>query len=187
MDNSKRLFIGFPLGVDISGIIDMLKTTINFPDCVRWTFGRKLHFTLIYIGQLNSDKTALLTEKFNNTDFMDQFEMGLDYTGIFPEEGPPRVFWLGMNDGRKKIISLHKVTAELLNECGIIFDTRTFKPHLTLGRAKRNKKAEKIDSEMFLNAVFSPVRFRVKSVHLYSSELLPEGAKYTSLTEVKLK
>lgn len=187
MDDSKRLFIGFPLGVDISGTIDMLKTTINFPECVRWTFGRKLHLTLIYIGQLNSAKTELLIDKFNSIDFIAPFEMSLEFTGTFPDEGPPRVFWLGVKDGKNEVTLLHKTTSALLNECGILFDTRKFKPHLTLGWAKRNKKAEKIDSEMFLNAVFSPVRFRVKSVHLYSSELLPEGAKYTSLAEVKLK
>ena len=78
------------------------------------------------------------------------------------------------------------MVSNVLDECDVSFDSRDFIPHIALGRIKRDKKVEKINSEMYLNAVFSPVRFRVKSLHLYSSELLQKGTKYNSLAELKL-
>ena len=85
-------------------------------------------------------------------------------------DGAPKIFWLGINRGLDKIIELQEIVSNLLHDCDVLFDDRNFIPHITLGRIKNDAKANKINSEMYLNAVFSPIRFRVKSFHLYSSD-----------------
>ena len=187
MKESQRIFIGFPIAEDFSALIDLLKTTVDDPENIRWTYGKKLHLTLLYIGDLEAEKIDKIINKMNNTDFRESFNVSFGFTGIFPEIGTPRIYWLGVDEGKKKIHSLNRYASGLLNDCSVILEKRTFIPHLTLGRANARKKAEKIDSKIFLNAVFSPVCFRVKSIHLYSSEMMAGGVKYTSLTEVKLK
>lgn len=187
MQNKKRLFIGLPVRANISGLVEMLKTTVTDVNYVHWIPGRKLHLTLAFIGDLDSSKAEYLIKKISKIDFKYQFDLSLEHTGMFMHtDGAPKIFWLGINRGLDKIIELQKLVSNLLHGCDVLFDDRKFIPHITLGRIKNDGRVNKINSEMYLNAVFSPIRFRVKSFHLYSSELLQQGVKYNSLAEVKL-
>src|SRR5262249_50481215 len=98
--------------------------------------------------------------------------------GAFPERGPARVLWIG--------IAAPAAVLELQRECesaavaaGFPAEARGFRPHLTLGRWREGARRPDLpESDL------GPAPLR--SLALYSSELHPQGARYTVLERFAL-
>jgi 2'-5' RNA ligase len=70
-----------------------------------------------------------------------------------------------------------------LENIGFEREAKTFSPHLTIGRAKKNRKVtvpERLPD-------FEPVTFEVRSISIMKSTLTPNGPLYEKLSESKLK
>ena len=114
------------------------------PECaadVRWVNEEKLHFTLLFVGDLEPDKEA---ELFGFCDRVasdhDSARVELGEPGFFPPRGKARVFWLGCADGpgREALTAVaHELRKSASEVLGLAADSRPYRPHMTLARVGR--------------------------------------------------
>jgi 2'-5' RNA ligase len=179
-DFKKRLFIGIPAGREIQPILSDIQSSLahNLRQ-IRWLPTKNIHMTLFFLDDIKK-----LTKALEDALNLDHFRASIFKTGVFPSARNPKIFWLGVSRGTKKLITLHdkvKKTALPFKKGG---QKEYFIPHITLGRAKRSYM--KIDVLPFLKYVYSPIEFDVNSVALYESQLLSHGAEYKVLTTFPL-
>ena len=184
---SKRTFIGIPVKVNLQMIVEMVQSTIDltFED-IKWVYGKNLHLTLAFLGNVNQSKIDELKKELQNVNLGQPFNTVLNHTGIFPNPQEPRVFWLGMEKGKNRLIEIVKQIHSILNKLDLPVDENEFIPHVTIGRLKNKVNTAKIDTNSYINAVFSPTRFLVDSIHLYESEMTENGVRYTTIVSNNL-
>ena len=114
--------------------------------------------------------------------------MRLDIGGIgaFPHLGAPRIFWVGIGSD-PKLELLHHDLEVACERLGHEVDARAFRPHITLGRVKRDISRQEIDA---LGRVVPAVKHRAAvdagSIDVMQSELSSAGPRYTLLEAVRL-
>jgi 2'-5' RNA ligase len=96
--------------------------------------------------------------------------------------------WIGVDDDEEgSLKQLQEDISSRLTRMGFRNEGNRFKPHLTLGRVRSQKKKSNL-----LRAIESIVNIwvgevGVEAVYLIQSELKPTGAEYTDLAEVRLR
>ena len=156
----KRIFIGIPVKVSLETILVMIQTTIDTPfGDIKWVYGKNLHLTLSFLGNLEQIKIDELKKLFETIKFGLPFNCVLTYTGIFPNQEEPRVFWLGVEKGKDRIIEIVEQIDGILENLNLSLSEKPYIPHVTIGRMKNKENAWKIDTNTYLNAVFSPIIF----------------------------
>jgi len=141
----------------------------------------QLHFTLIFLGEINemmldSIKSKLVDMKF---DPIQVTYMGI---GAFPSFKSPRVIWIGVdNASAPRLIQLAKEVETRLGTLGFRSD-KPFTPHITLFRVKdRIKNVESImgyENKVFGDDLLSEVKVK-------KSDLMPNGPVYSDLLTIK--
>ncbi len=185
--NFKRIFIAVPVPEDIRSRVQMLGTLIESAEGqIRWVGGKNLHLTLLFLGNIPVDIVEKVKTDLENIPQMDKFTFALESTGVFPNEKNPRVFWLGVGKGKDQLISLQSLVKTALVPYLQKEDDKPYTPHLTIGRVNKHVKLWKLNTELFLNAVYEPVNVTLDKFYLYQSELLPQGPRYTVLGEYPL-
>ena len=186
MEN-KRVFIGIPIRVNLQTIVEMIQTTIDAPyGDIKWVFGKNLHLTFAFLGNINQSQIDALSKELEKINLGQPFNAILDHTGTFPNSAEPRVFWLGIDKGKERLIQLESQINGILKKLDFEVDEKEFIPHVTIGRVRDKENVWKVGTSTYLNAVFSPTRFLVKSVHLYESEKTEMGVKYTTIVSNNL-
>jgi 2'-5' RNA ligase len=146
----------------------------------------QLHITLKFLGDVFTplilEIVIAMTESVTGV-----FAEPLRITrlGAFPRIERPAVVWAGI----EKASALIRLAEELERHCetlGFSPEERAFHPHLTLARIRRKPFVELLGlfSEN-AQTDFGTVEF--EAIHLYRSELLPTGPRYTILETVELE
>ena len=181
----KRLFVGIPVGKEIQPILSNIQSALaHNSGQIRWVPPKNIHLTLFFVGNVFLVDIPKLTQSIKDTLNLNHFSASIFKTGVFPSALHPKIFWLGVSCGTKKMKALHKKvkkTAAPFKKGG---QKEYFIPHITIGRAERSYR--NIDVLPFLEYVYSPIEFNVNSVALYESQLLTHGAEYKVLTTFPL-
>ena len=111
------------------------------------------------------------------------FTMGISGVGFFPAEEHPKVVWIGADGGVDTLLYLFQDMERCLEHIGFDRESKTFSPHLTIGRAKKFKKVT-IPAGL---PDFETVMFDVGSIVIMKSTLTPDGPIYEKLFECGLK
>ena len=94
-----------------------------------------------------------------------------------------RVIWIGV-EAPTDLFDLRRGIEDGVARLGYTYDKYDFTPHLTLGRISRKASARDVRKVGNVLSEFQ-VGFigvaRIEAVHLYKSDLHPDGAKYTRL------
>jgi 2'-5' RNA ligase len=188
MNNEKRVFVGIDLSFQFTKLIPMLKTTIEDKnEDIRWVSGRNLHLTLSFLGNIEDDKIQPLIEALKEVETLKKIDVSVNNTGVFPNEGNPRIFWLGVDEGYDAIADIQSIVDEISTEFKENQREEKFVPHVTIGRIANKKKTIKLDVSTFLNTVYSPIEFIINKVYLYESKLTQDGPRYSVLSEFRLQ
>ena len=106
--------------------------------------------------------------------------------GAFPHLRTPRIFWVGIA-GEPKLELLHHDLEVACEQLGHEVDARAFRPHITLGRVKREITPDEVGA---LGTIAPTVRHRAaveaRSIDVMQSELSSAGPRYTVLEAVPL-
>ena len=113
-----------------------------------------LHLTLAFVGQWPEDISPLLPPVEAS------FSLALSHLGVFPEA---KVLWAGVAPS-EKLDALARRVRQALDEAGIPYDRRPFRPHTTLGRKPRIPAGAAPDG-----IVLPPAVMTVRDVCLYRS------------------
>jgi len=92
--------------------------------------------------------------------------------GVFGGRARPRVLWVGVDDAESTLARVHAAVSERLRAEGFEVESRAFRPHLTLARARRPLAGDEAAGVLrLLDSVEVPVPSLVRSVALFQSHL----------------
>ena len=181
-----RTFIAIDIPDDVRAAIEeaqaRLKRT-NLSVKISWTKVANLHLTLQFLG----DVEEVVVDKFKPALRLvaaqhQPFEVTVRGAGAFPDEKRPRVIWIGCGDTGNRLPALARAVQDAMQPLGFVPERREFSAHLTLGRIKSPRPdaalTRAIDS--LKDTTFGTLR--VEAIHLFESQLHPEGSIYTKLS-----
>ena len=184
MKGTKRLFVG----LDLPGSIkDYLASFQNLElEGVRWTFHKNFHLTLRFLGDADGDTEDRILDRLKEIRVA-PFTLSFGHTGVFPDKGDPRVFWMGVGTGHPLLFQLRQRVDDAILASNHSCEMRDFVPHITLGRCSGLKRGSLRD---FLNRSRTdesgPI-FSVSGFYLFESLRTPSGSRYIPVESFPLR
>ena len=180
-----RTFVSVEVPEDIRTKVGLFSDSLKdfFKNDVKWVLPKNLHFTIKFLGEISESALSAVQECVSNTAAeFGPFLMSLSNVGFFPSARNPRVIWIGTHEGADKLLELFQELESCLEHEGFDRDTRTFFPHLTIGRVRKYSKI--IIPETLPD--FEPVMYDVKGIVVIRSTLTPKGPVYERVFESDL-
>ena len=178
-----RLFVAINLPDDVRQSMWNSAVSLrgqNFP--IKWVGPDSLHLTLKFLGELPGQRVNELSEGLDRAAVgAAPFELPISGFGAFPNPRRASVIWVGC----EPVAALQQIQQNIeaeMERAGFPRESRSFHPHFTLGRVRRDTKPAAIgglaDQLQRLHFESQPV---VESLDLMQSELSRSGARYTRL------
>jgi len=154
------------------------------PRAIKWVNAGIIHLTTQFLGDTPrrciDDITQALSDIHERRDRV-AFSLQSRTIGAFPNLNRPRVIWIdlsGADLGRLKR-TVATITERLIAlNCPL--DSKPFKPHLTLGRVRRDAPPFSVQP-VIEQVLFEPLDIRLTSLTLFRSELTREGPIHTAI------
>ena len=187
-----RTFIAVDLPSSVLDALGQISTQLQdiLPQTpVRWVDCHKMHLTLKFLGDISTENISMV-EKVLQSEAAKRstMELGIGGIGAFPKMRHPRVIWIGV-EAPPDLFDLRRGIEDGVARLGYNYDKYEFTPHLTLGRISRKASARDVRTVGNVLHEFQ-VGFlgaaRIEAVHLYRSDLRPDGAQYTCLFSAPL-
>lgn len=183
-EKSIRAFLAVEIPPDIKNRIrDIQKSLTPFVRDISWTRPEGMHLTLKFFGNISEDDIACISrvveKKAGGTT---PITLNVGTIGVFPGLSRPRVLWVGIQGETDRLSRLRDEIESDLQGCGFQREKRSFTPHLTLGRARSQRRMFTGIGEVLADKeTYQAGRFGVRGLTLFKSELKPDGAVYTKL------
>jgi len=176
-----RVFFGLPIPDGARDRLAAWRSAVgeHLPDA-RLIAPANLHLTLHFVGEVDDEEAGRLSgicrEVAGRAVPVAATFAGL---GLLPSPSRPRVVHLGVEDGAFELRALASALRVRLGEP----DDRRFLAHVTLARVRRVQREA---GERLSRLCLPPVRGTFRSLVLYQSVLLPQGASYRPLQAAEL-
>ena len=151
---------------------------------VRWVEPHNWHLTLVFLGERTFPFIQHLQASFQSalpgvegmTDFS-RIELQGNRISGFPD-AKSRIIALEFNPS-DAMVKLKAVIDQVLHAQGVEPERRAFRPHLTLGRVRR-------DQQVQFDPVSCEIGLPIRELKLFKSTLTAEGSEYESLWSLPL-
>ncbi len=144
----------------------------------------QMHITLKFIGDIPEEKVDVVEEcVLKSVSGISKGRISVKGTGAFPNQKAPRIIWAGVETS----LPLEKMSADIgsrLEAEGIPFDTKPFKPHITVARVEGRPDISRILRNYSATEFAS---FICPAVLIMKSELSPKGATHTIMRMCELR
>jgi 2'-5' RNA ligase len=154
---------------------------------VTWVAPDCIHLTMKFLGEQQPEDVPKVREAL--AEVARRFQpLRLDVGGVgaFPHLRAPRIFWMGIG-ADPKLELLHHDLEVACEALGHEVEARAFRPHITLGRVKREVSTEQVAA---MARLATNVRYRgtidARSIDVMQSELSSTGPRYSVLAAVPL-
>ena len=176
-----RLFVAMDLTDAIRSAIEQFceKLRCACPSA-KWVRVEGMHVTLKFVGWIADGRLDAVRATLEGIHSPSPVRMSFHGTGFFPSEKRPRVLWIGISTS-PNLADLAREMEEKFVALGVEKETREFRPHLTLARFESPKGFEHLREAIAKSGDLDFGSLRTHKFHLYQSELLHGGAKYTRL------
>lgn len=154
---------------------------------IAWVRPENLHITLRFLGAVTPEGAETCAEGLRRmAAALAPFEIRFRGLGVFPGARRATIVWAGIEADGPGLMQLQSAAESAARDAGMEPETRAFVPHLTIGRVRRS--ASRVDARPMLarEPDFSAGAMTVEAVSLFSSELTPQGARYTRLHRLTL-
>ncbi len=189
-----RTFVAIELSAGIKGeltrVEEMLREKIATPH-LRWVDPANVHLTLKFLGNVPLDRIEEITAALKEACVgLSPFIMGVSGLGCFPSTNNPRVIWVGVQEETGRLKRLQERVERRLATLGFKPERRPFRPHLTLGRVK---KQAHVGARRIIGGIVSTTsvgdlgQMEVEEIVFMKSTLLPSGARYSRLETIALE
>ncbi|MEV8535478.1 RNA 2',3'-cyclic phosphodiesterase [Streptomyces sp. NPDC051211] len=134
---------------------------------MRWNRIQDWHITLAFLGELPVTAVPLLRQPLADLAAIRRpVQLAMHGGGHFDE----RVLWSGIQGDLEGLHLLASEVRTLVKECGIAFEDRPLRPHLTLARSPRNDPSCVVEAAAGL-AEFTGRRWHSERLHLVGSNV----------------
>jgi 2'-5' RNA ligase len=188
-----RSFIAIELPPELKKELTKVETQlkINSPPVIKWIEPGSIHITLKFLGETSDailDDLILAMEE--SVVGVSPFKLDVRQLGAFPGVDRPQVIWVGVSGEMEKLKQLQKNLEKNTEQLGFKRESRTFSPHLTLGRVRDGARPDDIQriGKLLNETVFTALHnINVNQINLMKSVLTPTGAIHTFIGSTKLK
>ena len=193
MNNQQiRCFIAIELPDEVKAGLHQLQAELKLPGhtFVKWVAPESVHITLKFLGNIDPEKVTPITriiEQAGKT--FSPFQLETGEVGAFPNLRQPRVLWLSIRGELDKLIALQQRIDDGLTQLQFAKETREFTPHLTLARLRQGtspRERREFGELVMKTPIEANYNINVDSISLMKSQLLPSGAVYSRLSQVRL-
>ena len=157
---------------------------------VKWVDPEGIHLTLKFLGNITSTTVPQIVEAITSAAKpVSPLHLQVGGLGAFPNMNRPQVVWVGVRGEVEKLAVLQKDIDSALSPLGFKPESRSFSPHLTLGRLRdRVTPAERQGFAVWISSIGFEVdiNFEADDIKLMKSQLTPRGAIYNQLASVRL-
>jgi 2'-5' RNA ligase len=188
---STRLFIAAPLPLPVKTALVSAQARLRRVGApVRWVAAEAMHLTLHFLGETDTALVpaieAVMQQICMNHSAL---QLCLTTTGAFPNSRRPNVLWAGIGGDTDALGQIAATLQNALAQIGLAEDMRPFRPHLTLGRTRRDappQMIERLGDTIRALPQLTPATWECERIVLFRSELRREGPHYTALAECSL-
>ena len=150
---------------------------------VSWAKIDNVHLTLQFLGYVEEPVVPKISEALAVVAKQHEpFDLPVRGAGAFPGEKRPRVLWVGCDNAEGKLKALVRAVQEAMQQFGFEPEHRDFSAHLTLGRIKVPKPDDALTRALDSIKDTNFGTMHVDAIHLFQSQLHPEGSIYTKLS-----
>lgn len=187
-----RAFIAIAIPPEIKQAISNHTSSLRKESgrAVRWVDVNNIHLTLKFLGEVSVATLDLLTQTLRAECAQTApFTVSIEGLGCFPNLRHPRVLWIGLVVP-PEVTHLQRQVEANATRLGYAPDDKPFSPHLTIGRVREQASSAELQALRNLlerTTVPNLGTFTVNEVHLYKSDLKPEGPIYTRLATARLE
>ena len=154
---------------------------------VRWVRRDAFHLTLRFLGEIEEARAAAIASALEELSGFGTIPLEIGEWGTFGGRYP-RVIWLGLRDNNRRLPKLRDHLDAALARVELEPDPAPFRPHLTLGRVRR--QAGRDDLGAIRRAVQHrrplQIRAELRAAALVESTLHPSGPRYRRLARTEL-
>ncbi len=193
MKSTLRTFIAVEISADVREQAGRLVKRLERSDAdVNWVGPKNLHLTLKFLGDVPATETIEVCRAVERAvSGLAPFQIQLAGAGAFPSAANPRAVWIGVTEGEDEMIRLHDALDKELSGLGYPAEQRKFRPHLTIGRARRGRGGgggvNDLPDLLEENKEFPAGAMPVREIIVFSSQLDSTGPIYTPLGRARLK
>jgi len=155
----------------------------------RWTRSDQFHLTLRFLGDVPADGVEDLKKSVGAV-CRGAWPLSLraEGVGFFPNPRSARVIWVGINDGKGRLVDLQQQIETAVRPFSPEPGGKNFTGHVTLGRLKNPRpadtrglaaRAQSLEKRLF-------GEWTAGEIEIIRSELSSTGARYTSLAVFRL-
>jgi 2'-5' RNA ligase len=182
-----RLFVAVPLPTVLQQAIHRAIAPLRTAGlAVKWVDPESVHLTLKFLGEVPADRLGDLAAALDRACAGARpFSMTVGGFGGFPTAARARVLWIGCEPVPPLELLQDAVEREYA-ALGFPVEGRPFRPHLTLGRARKEARSGVRGAESLLASLAFADAVTVETVTLLESTLTPGGARYAARHVVSL-
>lgn len=187
-----RLFIAVAIPEAVKAEIEQAQAELRraLPDCnARWTRPEQFHLTLQFLGDVEAARVDALGEAAHDAcRGLTPLRLRAEGLGCFPDLRRPRVLWTGVRDETDQLPRLQEAVALATRDFTTEEKEEHFSGHVTLARFKGIKRSQ---AEALAAAVTGMTKrlfgeWTAYKIELMRSQLLPQGARHTTLAAIAL-
>jgi len=183
---SRRLFAALAPGPELrqalSGAALGLRRALGpLGDSLRWTDPATLHLTVRFLGAVEEEALpAVMAAVTGAASLVPPLALEVAGPGAFPSPRRPRALFLGLAGDVKPLRALAASLEAGLVAAGLPAETRPFRPHLTVARARERRGGPDLEAAL---ALFPPLglRWEAAALTLFESHLGAGGARHEPL------
>ena len=183
MEPRIRAFLALELPPEVtSGLLEAITELKRAGADVKWSDAGHLHLTLKFLGELPESvlqRAAVVAEDVARA--VPPLDLDFRGVGCFPEGGPPRVLWAGCEERTGRLQGAARDLDARLGLAGLPRETRPFAAHVTLGRVRSPRRADRLRALLRDLAGSAFGSHAARELVLIKSDLRREGPIYTAL------
>jgi 2'-5' RNA ligase len=158
----------------------------------RWVRPECLHLTLRFLGETTEERARLLADPVVAVASGERpFRLSIGLAGAFGSSRAPRTLWFAVKEGSSTLRRLQPRLEQLVREQGFAPDTKEWRPHITVARARggrRGRPGATLEAwqQAAVESSFTGLWFEACEITLLSSELTAAGPIYSPIWKAPL-
>ena len=153
---------------------------------LRFTARENIHITLKFLGEVDEERIPDVVKGMRKVaNQHEKFTVSVEGVGYFGNSSYPRVIWVGISEGRDKVVEIMK---SLERELGWARrEGKPPSPHITIARVKQSGDVHRLLREVEGMERVKFGEFHVNNILLKSSVLGMEGPVYRNIERFPLR